>query len=202
MSPTKQFPWRCAECGKREVHPCTVRGYVVQVKHDGRAYEVCIPEFSVPKCQACEALHIDIQADQQIQEALRAKIGLLSPEQIRKWRVQLGLTQRQFAAALGFAHETVSRWESGALIQSRANDKLMRLFFEMPDVREMLTHPDEHLSDSMLVEGLQQFYKKKWTEADFSGSFGFTLELPTGEGKPFICELVSQEVHPSGKVAA
>jgi hypothetical protein len=33
---------------------------------------------------------------------------------------------------------TASRWVSGALIQSRAMDNLLRLFFALPEVRNVL----------------------------------------------------------------
>jgi len=42
------------------------------------------------------------------------------------------------AELLGVAKETISRWETGALIQSRAMDNLLRLFFESEDVRRRL----------------------------------------------------------------
>lgn len=39
---------------------------------------------------------------------------------------------------LGVAAETVTRWLSGALIQSRAMDDFMRLYFGLPEVRAAL----------------------------------------------------------------
>src|SRR5262249_5932204 len=42
------------------------------------------------------------------------------------------------AERLGVAPETISRWVNGALIQSRAMDNLLRLFFALPEVRDVL----------------------------------------------------------------
>lgn len=201
MTQTKRFPWRCAECRELEVHPCTIQNHPAKMKHDGRTYEVCIPEFSVAKCRACGALHFDLGADRQFRAALRARLRLLTPEQIREYRTRLGLTQQQIADALGIAPETVSRWESGVMIQSRANDRFMRLFFGMPDVREKLTNPEVVLADSPLVEGWQQHFEQR-SEVDFSASFGLTKELLTQEGEQFFLEMMPQGVCPSGKVAA
>ena len=39
---------------------------------------------------------------------------------------------------LRVAKETVSRWETGAQIQQRAMDLLLRLFFDIPEVRRQL----------------------------------------------------------------
>ncbi len=96
-SPTSQgkpFPWRCPECGKREVRPATVR-HTSEIKHDGRHYTVEVPRLRVPRCSACGELVFDNEADDQIAQALRQQLGLLSGEQIRKNREDLGLSQRK-----------------------------------------------------------------------------------------------------------
>lgn len=153
MPRTKPFPWRCPECTKRDVVPAVLPYYEVEVKHDGRVHRLRLPEFRVPKCTSCGAMVFGNDTDEQIQAALHVHLKLLSPEEIRKWRDErLGLTQRQFANALGIAPETVSRWESGVLVQSRANDNLMRLFFDIPEVREALAGPDVHLQKPAFVE--------------------------------------------------
>jgi putative zinc finger/helix-turn-helix YgiT family protein len=70
---------------------------------------------------------------------------LLSPEEIRRSREKLGLTQKQFAALLGVGEATVSRWETGAQIQQRAMDRFLRLCFASPAAVELL-RSDFHMS--------------------------------------------------------
>jgi hypothetical protein len=41
-----------------------------------------VPEFRVPRCQNCGAMVLDDDANDQITEALRQQLGLLSPQQI------------------------------------------------------------------------------------------------------------------------
>jgi len=43
-----------------------------------------------------------------------------------------------FAGRVGVAPETMCRWLSGAMIQSRAMDNLMRVFFALPEARAAL----------------------------------------------------------------
>ena len=43
----KPFPWRCPECGKKEVRPATVQ-HTSQIKHDGRLYTVEVPQAPRP----------------------------------------------------------------------------------------------------------------------------------------------------------
>lgn len=90
---------------------------------------------------------MDDEANQQISDAFRELAGLLTPGQIRQNREQLGKTQREVAASLGIAEATLSRWETGAQIQQRAMDRLMRLYFAFPTVQESLA--DEQVVRSM-----------------------------------------------------
>lgn len=108
----RPFPWWCPECAKREVRPATVQ-HISQIRHDERLYVVEVPELCVPQCGACGELMFDNHADEQIAEALRRQLGLLSCEQIRGHREQLGLSRRVLAEHLGVAAETIAQWENG-----------------------------------------------------------------------------------------
>jgi putative zinc finger/helix-turn-helix YgiT family protein len=134
---SKSFPWRCLECGKKEVWPAVV-SHTSEIRHDGRLYTVKMPKLRVPRCKACGELVFENEADEQIASALREQLGLLSPEEIRGNRDKLGLSQRELAEHLGVAVETISRWENGVLIPSRAMDRYLRLYFTVPAVRSAL----------------------------------------------------------------
>lgn len=133
----KAFPWRCPECGKKEVRRATVR-HTSQIKYDGRFYAVEVRRLRVPRCRACGELVFDNDADEQIATALRQQLGLLSAKQIRANREQLSLSQRDLADHLGVAVETISRWENGVLTQSRAMDRYLRVYFGVPAARTAL----------------------------------------------------------------
>lgn len=133
----KPFPWRCPKCRLREVRPA-VTSYTAQVKHDGRLHEVAIDRLEIPTCRSCGERVFSKRVDDQISQALRAQLRLLSPNQIRDRLRELGLSQKQAAARLGVAEATFSRWVTGAVIQSRAMDNLLRVYFAFPDVREAL----------------------------------------------------------------
>jgi putative zinc finger/helix-turn-helix YgiT family protein len=137
----KPFPWRCTECGGKEVYPATVP-YTSRIRLDGIIYSVELPELRVPKCRTCGELIFDNDADEQIHGALRKQLRLLLPEQIRENRAELGLSHRQLAAQLRVDAETISLWEDGLLIQSPAMDALLRLYFGVPEVRAALVGAD------------------------------------------------------------
>jgi putative zinc finger/helix-turn-helix YgiT family protein len=132
------FPRHCPECGKVEVQPATIP-YDAEVKHDGRLYAFKIAALQVNKCAACGEVLFSNVTDDQISQALREHLALLSPQQIREALRALGLKQKDLGDRIGVAPETISRWISGTHIQSRAMDILMRLFFAFDNVRSALT---------------------------------------------------------------
>jgi putative zinc finger/helix-turn-helix YgiT family protein len=134
----KSFPWRCSQCRAKEVYAAVVP-HTAHVNHDGRVYVLEIPALEAARCRACGELVFDDHADEQISDALRNHLGLLTPDQIREALRTLGMKQKALAASLGIAEATLSRWLSGGLIQSRAMDNLLRVYFGIPAVREVLT---------------------------------------------------------------
>jgi putative zinc finger/helix-turn-helix YgiT family protein len=134
----RPFPWRCPKCLQKTVSPALL-AYRAKARHDGAIFEWDIPDLRIPQCAACGELVFSNHADVQISQSLRAHLRLLTPEQIEKTRRQLGLSQKDLSERLGSTEETLNRWEEGTLIQSRAMDNLLRVFFALPAVRSVLT---------------------------------------------------------------
>jgi putative zinc finger/helix-turn-helix YgiT family protein len=133
----RPFPWRCHNCGREDVVMTTV-AYPAEVRHDGRLHQFTIPELKIPCCRACGEKVFTGAVDQQVNDALRAHLKLLTPVQISEAIAALGLTQKDVSERLGIAEATLSRWMTETQIQSRALDNLLRIFFAFPDVRDEL----------------------------------------------------------------
>jgi putative zinc finger/helix-turn-helix YgiT family protein len=133
----RPFPWRCVKCRAKEVFPLAT-DYTITCKHDGRAYTVRVPDLEIATCRKCGERLFTVGNDDRIVAALRVQVGLLTPQEILKGRHELDMTQQELAEQLGIAKETISRWETGGMIQSRAMDNLLRLFFESEEVRTLL----------------------------------------------------------------
>jgi putative zinc finger/helix-turn-helix YgiT family protein len=133
----KPFPWKCRNCGKMAVRRARV-SYPVDVEYDGRKYKILVKGLKSPQCQKCHRIFPDAKANRQITQEFLRQAKLLTPQQIRRKREALGLTQKQFATILGFAEATISRWETGTQIQQRSLDNYLRIFFAFPDVRRAL----------------------------------------------------------------
>ncbi len=152
-SKPRPFPWPCSDCSTLTVVP-TVMDYAAKVKHDGVIYDLHLPSLEVPRCQTCGETYTTPAVDEQVSDALRSRLHLLTPAQMRKGIERLGLQQRELAERLGVAAETISRWVNGALIQSRAMDNLLRLYFALPEVREVLggANQDPHLGTEVFPQ--------------------------------------------------
>jgi len=138
--PPRPYPRRCAECDEVAVQPRTI-AYDAAVKHDGRLHQFHIADLKIDQCTHCGEQYFNSETDEQISAGLRLHVGLLQPQEIRKQLENLDLTQKDFAEHLRVAQESVSRWITGAAIQSRSLDTLMRLYFQFENVREALSTP-------------------------------------------------------------
>lgn len=143
---SRPFPWRCARCGQNEVYPATV-AYATERHHDDSIYHLEFAALKSPKCRSCGELVFSLSVSDQIEDALRAKAGLLMPEDVRSRRVALGLTPGELSRRIGYPEDTVGRIEERFLIQSRALDIMLRLYFAFQNVREALNGgvPDPNL---------------------------------------------------------
>ncbi|MGP0066583.1 MAG: type II TA system antitoxin MqsA family protein [Isosphaeraceae bacterium] len=138
----KPFPWKCGRCRERAVHPAILDTYTADLDHGGRIHSVSLSDFQVQKCQNCGAIVLDDEANRRLSDALRSAAGLLYPAEVRSQRESLKLSRKELARYLQIAEATLSRWETGAQIQQRSMDKLLRGFFGVEEFRRFLGVPD------------------------------------------------------------
>lgn len=97
-----------------------VRGEPVEVETEFFKCKKCGEEFE--NTRAYDALDAAYRN-------YRVRHGMLQPEQIRDWRKNMGFTQKELSALLGWGGATLSRYENGAL-QDEAHEKVLRLAME------------------------------------------------------------------------
>jgi DNA-binding transcriptional regulator YiaG len=108
------------------------------VTHDGHCLVVSIEALPVDRCSRCGEVYFTNESSDQISAAVRAQLGLLQKEEILQRASELGISHNALSNQLGVSLETINAWIDGLLIQSRAMDNLMRVFFAYPQVRESL----------------------------------------------------------------
>ncbi len=137
-----KFDCPCPLCGQGELLASRI-AHEAEIKHDGRVHKLHISCLHVKQCSACGEVLFDSTSHDEISGALRKHLKLLSPQQIRDKLQSLGLMQKTFAERIRVAQETVSRWLSGAFIQSCAMDELMRMFFQREEKDREAQRPHE-----------------------------------------------------------
>ncbi len=130
----KPFPWMCADCRAKTV-VLVQRDYALSAVHDGADYELTVHNVAVPTCSKCGKAIITADLSERITAELRHRVGLLTPDGIRAKREDLGLTNGQLAAAVRVSEASLVRWETGMQLQTRAEDLLLRLYFDSAEVR-------------------------------------------------------------------
>lgn len=78
-------------------------------------------------CSDCGETFYGPAAEQAHHRSICQALGLLSPDEIRAIRDRFGESQEAFAQRTGIGVATLSRWERGRLIQTRALDNYLRL---------------------------------------------------------------------------
>ena len=122
---SRPYPWPCFQCLADTVVP-TIIDYDARVKHDGAIHELRIEALEVPRCATCGETTITIAADERISAALRLHLGLLTPEEITTGQDDPELDRDALLEHLCVGEETISKWKTGDLIQSKAMDNMLR----------------------------------------------------------------------------
>src|SRR5438445_765201 len=55
MSTSPPYPLKCRTCREKAVVPTTI-DYEAEIEHDGRLYQVKVPQLEVLRCSACRAI--------------------------------------------------------------------------------------------------------------------------------------------------
>jgi putative zinc finger/helix-turn-helix YgiT family protein len=96
-----------------------------QVKVKGEEFAVAAGYFH---CRSCDTTFEAAGGTDSLALAYskyRGKHGMVTPEQLRAWRLRLELKQSELATLMGWSTATVSRYENGAL-QDDAHDRAMK----------------------------------------------------------------------------
>ncbi len=115
----------CAECGAENMRR-TDEAFVEHYKGE----DIRISGVDHWVCDECGETVFSADDLRSLGKAANAEYrrvkGLLKPDEIRAVRKECGLSQQQFEQMLGVASPTVSRWETGSVIQSKPIDNLIR----------------------------------------------------------------------------
>jgi len=76
---------------------------------------------------------------------------VLTPEEVKSVRNYYKMTRSRFAELTGLGEATLARWEAGAVIQNRGNDRYLRLLSTdstMEQLINLVEHPSVNPDES------------------------------------------------------
>jgi putative zinc finger/helix-turn-helix YgiT family protein len=117
----------CPECKKGVLTERNGEYETVYRDRSDRSHRLKVPGVAWLECDACGEAVLDDRAMSIVEAARRKALRLLSPQEIRAFRMSLRKTQGAMSALLGIGEKTYTRWESGAFMQSEAFDRYLRL---------------------------------------------------------------------------
>lgn len=109
-------------------------------------------------CEECgEDFEIPGSAEDPLEAAFREyrkRKGMAQPEEIKRFRKKIGLTQKEWSEVLGIGIATLNRYENGAL-QSEAHDQVIQLSMQPANLRKILESKPTLLSEATRARILQ-----------------------------------------------
>ncbi|MYE83605.1 MAG: hypothetical protein F4X36_17540 [Gammaproteobacteria bacterium] len=84
-------------------------------------------DLPVRRCGPCDFEFLDHEGERLRHETVCRHLGVLSPAEISGIRKAFRMSRAALADVTGLGEATLGRWENGAVIQNRANDRYLRL---------------------------------------------------------------------------
>lgn len=116
----------------------------VTITYKGLSKSVDVPGWYCRECG--EGIHSgkDLKiTDKALNELKMQSEGLLSPQEIRRIRKKLRLTQKEAGTIIGGGPRAFQKYESGELLPSRAVVSALKLLDSNPKGLEVLRNPQE-----------------------------------------------------------
>ena len=131
VAPGHENGFTCPDCGG---HSYTTVQHNDAFKYGAGDDPVTLyATFPVHCCDSCDFEFLGREGRRIKHAAVCRHFNLLTPAEIQGIRERHGMSRTEFAEITGFGEATLNRWERGAVIQNRANDRYLRLT-ESPDV--------------------------------------------------------------------
>ncbi|WP_281166174.1 helix-turn-helix domain-containing protein [Liquorilactobacillus sicerae] len=123
----------------------------------GREYKVTAPaKFDSETNELLDDTVLDDQAVEIANNKYRADMGLVSPEDIKKYRAKIGLSQRELAKFLGWSPNTIALYETGAF-PSKGNNRLLKALMSDDHVLTDFLEQDDHDLSAAAINKIRDY---------------------------------------------
>ena len=149
---------------EREIIP--IRGEDIPVNVEYYKCESCGEQFEDPKLESDPL--------EEAYRQYRLLKNMVTPDEMRDFRKQHGLTQEEFSRLLGMGVTTLNRYENGAL-QTEAHDRILRLVMEPGNLLKLAQKYPEAIPNEKLKSLLDQYIPELRPEEEYSGNLDVHL---------------------------
>lgn len=149
---------KCPNCSSEDIQTENKKQGFTYGEAEGRVNLVA--EIPVRHCLSCDLKYEDADAFEARHNAVCDHLGLMRPTMIKELRKKTYRTREAFAAATGIGIASLARWESGAVIQSPAYDRYLRLLAYL-EVRERLNILTSRPQESLEIHEERSAYKRQ-----------------------------------------
>jgi putative zinc finger/helix-turn-helix YgiT family protein len=188
---------RCPTCGQPTLQPRQIDD---EFEYGPEGERITIVAHAVPVqvCQnsECGETLYGPEAAKVHHQAICAALGLLTPEQIKALRERLGPSQEEFAGLTGIGVATLSRWERGRLLQTRALDRYLRLLDALPEAIRVLKEAGNGKPN--LAE---RFPGREFSAQELAQARRFRLKAPLSAANTGSTRSEPSEEQPTGNVS-
>lgn len=141
--------------------------------------EVDVEYFKCTECEEEFESTRDYDALETAYKIYRNQHNMLQPEEMKEWRKNHGLTQKELSQILSWGGATLNRYENGAL-QSESHEKLFRLAMEPRNLIKLINES----SDVLSKEKRERILNELEIEDDEAHSFEMIFEERFGRYSP------------------
>lgn len=124
----------------------------------------------VHQCADCHAEFASEKASILRHEAVCRYLKLLSPSEIKLARHKAAITQERLAELSGVGKASITRWENGQNLQTRANDNLLRLLFKDDNAIYISRHINGE-SNTPIIDNNRRFRANALKDDDLAHAF-------------------------------
>jgi putative zinc finger/helix-turn-helix YgiT family protein len=89
-------------------------------------------------CRSCGTQFIDEEGERARHEAVCRHLGLMTPAEVQAVRDRYAATQAEFSELTGIGEASLSRWENGSSLQSKAYDNFLYLLTSGENYRRLM----------------------------------------------------------------
>lgn len=130
--------------------------------------KITVPVYS---CKSCGSEYTGAEAEEIKHESICDYLHILTPKQIKTLRANYHMSRSEFSEATGIGSASISRWETGAIIQNKAHDNYLRLLVEKENMQKIL----EQNQEISIVAETPCFLALKLNDSMVRRSSGFQL---------------------------